>query len=192
MRNSADRILTTQAGSLPRPDDLIALHRARGEGASVDEAAFRARLAAATGEVVAQQRKVGLDVPGDGEYRKSMGHSVDYGAWWTHSFQRLSGLELVDTSGSDSPGGGSPNPAITNRRDWVAFADAYADPDSGITLGPPPVHRGELGSHQPRPPLRSTGASPRCGSRRSITRCAGSRPTGFGFTCAGEAGTDRT
>jgi len=121
MRNSADRILTTQAGSLPRPDDLIALHRARGEGASVDEAAFRARLAAATGEVVAQQRKVGLDVPGDGEYRKSMGHSVDYGAWWTHSFQRLSGLELVDTSGSDSPGGGSPNPrSLTGVTGWLS------------------------------------------------------------------------
>jgi hypothetical protein len=38
MRNSRDRILTSHAGSLPRPDALIAPNQPRLSGGDVDEA----------------------------------------------------------------------------------------------------------------------------------------------------------
>jgi len=36
MKHSAERILTTHVGSLPRPDDLMAMMQAKAEGKSVD------------------------------------------------------------------------------------------------------------------------------------------------------------
>ena len=41
--------------------------------------------------MVRRQKDLGIDVPGDGEFGKSMGHRVNYGAWWSYSFQRLAG-----------------------------------------------------------------------------------------------------
>ena len=87
-----ERILTTHAGSLPRPDDLIELNRARQAGESRDESAYQQALEAAVADVVRRQRAIGIDLPGDGEYGKAMGHRVNYGAWWSYSFQRLGGL----------------------------------------------------------------------------------------------------
>ncbi|MBO0712537.1 MAG: hypothetical protein J2P47_14800, partial [Acetobacteraceae bacterium] len=81
MRASTDRILTSHAGSLPRPDDLIEANRARAEGRGIEEAAFQAQLRDGVSEVVGKQKELGIDVPGDGEYGKSMGHRVNYGAW---------------------------------------------------------------------------------------------------------------
>jgi methionine synthase II (cobalamin-independent) len=42
-----DRILTSHAGSLPRPEDLIALNEQRAEGEFTDEAEYLGRLRAA-------------------------------------------------------------------------------------------------------------------------------------------------
>ncbi|MGH7910459.1 MAG: epoxyalkane--coenzyme M transferase, partial [Candidatus Dormibacteraceae bacterium] len=103
MRNSSDRILTTQAGSLPRPPDLIEMNQARQDGTGTDEAAFQVRLRSSVIELVARQRDLGLDIVGDGEYGKAMGQPVDYGAWWTYSFKRLGGLELGDVGLFDLP-----------------------------------------------------------------------------------------
>jgi 5-methyltetrahydropteroyltriglutamate--homocysteine methyltransferase len=36
VKGSSDHILTSQAGSLPRPDDLVELNRRRAEGEEVD------------------------------------------------------------------------------------------------------------------------------------------------------------
>ena len=94
MKRSVAHILTTQAGSLPRPDDLIELNRARAAGESRDEAGYQARLGSAVAEVVRRQQAAGIDLPGDGEFGKAMGQKVNYGAWWSYSFQRLGGVEL--------------------------------------------------------------------------------------------------
>ncbi len=67
----ADRILTTHAGSLPRPDDLADMVWERIDGKDVDEAALRAKIDDAVVQAVAQQREVGLDVISDGEMSKS-------------------------------------------------------------------------------------------------------------------------
>ena len=47
MRHSADRILTSHVGSLPRPDALIEANRAREAGETTDETAFQQTLKSA-------------------------------------------------------------------------------------------------------------------------------------------------
>ncbi|MGH2916703.1 MAG: cobalamin-independent methionine synthase II family protein [Solirubrobacteraceae bacterium] len=66
-----DRILTTHAGSLPRPDDLADMIWARMDGQQVDESALAARIDSAVAEVVARQRATGIDLVSDGELSKT-------------------------------------------------------------------------------------------------------------------------
>ena len=94
MRASSDRILTTHVGSLPRPDELIAANRLRESGSAFDEPGFHNSLRAAVADVVQRQRELGIDLPGDGEFGKSMGHRVNYGAWMSYAYHRLGGLDL--------------------------------------------------------------------------------------------------
>jgi 5-methyltetrahydropteroyltriglutamate--homocysteine methyltransferase len=141
MRASRDRVLTSHAGSLPRPDELIEANRARESGNAGDEGRFQDRLRSAVADVVRRQRDAGVDVPGDGELGKSMGHRVNYRAWWSYSFQRLGGLELGTAGLYDMPARRSrPGEVVltsfADRRDRLRFAAAYADPESGITTGP--------------------------------------------------------
>ncbi len=70
MLYSTDRIMTTHAGSLPRPDALRDMVVARSRGQDIDDAAFEAALAQATGEVVRKQVECGLDSVNDGELSK--------------------------------------------------------------------------------------------------------------------------
>jgi 5-methyltetrahydropteroyltriglutamate--homocysteine methyltransferase len=87
MKLSTDRILTTHVGSLPRPDDLMALLKAQDFGEPYDEAALEARTAEAVRDVVKRQVEVGIDVVSDGEFGK---HS------YTHYVKhRLAGIENV-------------------------------------------------------------------------------------------------
>src|SRR5262245_35266730 len=67
---SADRVLVTHAGSLPRPDDVVEMVWSRVEGKDVDRAAFESRLESAVTEIVAQQREQGVDIVSDGELSK--------------------------------------------------------------------------------------------------------------------------
>jgi 5-methyltetrahydropteroyltriglutamate--homocysteine methyltransferase len=55
VRRSETRILTTHAGSLPRPPALAELHGRRSRGEPVDTAAFDAEVVAATAAVIAAQ-----------------------------------------------------------------------------------------------------------------------------------------
>src|SRR5690242_8537210 len=145
MRRSSERILTTHTGSLPRPAELIEFNRAHLVGESTDEAAFDARLAGGVKEVVRRQRELGIDVPNDGEYGHTMGNKVDYGAWWTYVIPRLGGLEVADAPQPHemrprlSEPGKIVLSTLPDRRDWHLFAEAYTDPDSGITIGHSPV-----------------------------------------------------
>src|SRR5215470_15910704 len=134
-----DRILTSHAGSLPRPEDLIALNEQRAEGDLSDEAGYLRKLRAAVADVVKRQRDVGIDLVNDGEYGHSMGQRYDYGPWWTYVFQRLGGLELTEDVLLDIPQAKAKPGEIVlasfaERRDWLAFADAYGDPTSGVAL----------------------------------------------------------
>jgi 5-methyltetrahydropteroyltriglutamate--homocysteine methyltransferase len=139
----SDRILTSHAGSLPRPEELVALNFARTAGELEDEAGYQEKLAQAVKDVVARQRQIGIDLVNDGEYGHSMGHRYDYGSWWTYVFQRLGGLELVETAVLDVPqarpkAGEVALASFNERRDWNQFAEAYADKSSGCALPTPP------------------------------------------------------
>jgi len=64
------RFLTTHVGSLPRPDDLIAMMWAREDGIPVDRAAIEERVCRAVDEAVARQIQAGIDIVNDGEWGK--------------------------------------------------------------------------------------------------------------------------
>jgi 5-methyltetrahydropteroyltriglutamate--homocysteine methyltransferase len=136
MRRSEGQIITSHAGSLPRPDDLVELNRARIAGEGVDLGTVMARLPGAVGEVVQKQRAIGIDVPGDGEYGHATRQAVDYGAWWFYAFERLSGLALKEGQPAVIQGPVKPGEisltSFAGRRDRNLFAAAYADPTSGI------------------------------------------------------------
>ena len=44
-------------------------------------------------DVVRRQKELGIDVPGDGEFGKPMAQRVNYGSWWSYSWNRLGGLD---------------------------------------------------------------------------------------------------
>jgi 5-methyltetrahydropteroyltriglutamate--homocysteine methyltransferase len=138
---STDRIETTHAGSLPRTPELLAANAARGAGDAAGD--FDALLRDAVADVVRRQRAAGIAVVGDGEYGKSMSSPMDYGAWWSYSFQRTGGLEL-DTDAQwvladvQSSPGDVRLTGFGNRRDQARFREAYTDPTSGIFAGEGP------------------------------------------------------
>ncbi|MCC7370930.1 MAG: cobalamin-independent methionine synthase II family protein [Chloroflexi bacterium] len=70
MKRSTERILTTHTGSLPRPDDLLAMIQVREAGEAVDAAQFAARVRSAVTEIVRQQVAAGIDIVSDGELGK--------------------------------------------------------------------------------------------------------------------------
>jgi 5-methyltetrahydropteroyltriglutamate--homocysteine methyltransferase len=144
MRASSNHILTSHVGSLPRPDDLIEANRAREAGEPVDEGQFQQKLRAAVAGVVRRQKEIGIDVPGDGEYAKSMGQPVNYGAWMSYCYHRLGGLNFTGPDMHAMPPRRSQPREIvltgfSDRRDRIRFAAAYADGESGITIGPRPA-----------------------------------------------------
>jgi 5-methyltetrahydropteroyltriglutamate--homocysteine methyltransferase len=79
------RILSTHTGSLPRPDDLIQIMWALGDGIPVDQAALEARIESAVGEIVAKQVAAGVAVINDGEMSKP--------SYATYVKDRLGGFE---------------------------------------------------------------------------------------------------
>jgi 5-methyltetrahydropteroyltriglutamate--homocysteine methyltransferase len=67
MQHSADRILTTHAGSLPRPQSLIALHTAKYAGTAVEDAVLEQAAEDATRTIIAKQIQAGIDIGNNGE-----------------------------------------------------------------------------------------------------------------------------
>src|SRR6185503_12909311 len=84
----AGRILTTHVGSLPRPEALVGLLRARHQVQSSDDASLTAARRQAVRECVAQQVACGIDIVSDGEMGK-----ISY-AYYVQD--RLNGLEPAE------------------------------------------------------------------------------------------------
>jgi len=84
MKRSTDRILTTHAGSLPRPEDLTRMMWDLLDGKNVDQKALDKRIREAVVEAVKRQRQAGVDVISDGEMSK-VGFS-------NYAMQRFSGF----------------------------------------------------------------------------------------------------
>ena len=149
MERSDSRILTTHAGALPRPDDLLALNAERA-GAS---GSFRLKpeatsahgqlLRAAVQHVVNLQTQLGIDIVNDGEFGKAMRTRLDYGAWISYVIERFTGFEPEsESAGHRFSGATAPDATIkpgsfTNRRDRQAFPEVYADIDREMFGGGP-------------------------------------------------------
>ena len=95
MKTSTNRILTTHVGSLPRPESIKALLRARLSGQTIDEAQLAARVAEAVTEVVRQQAEVGIDVISDGEMGKT--------SFLAYAEERLTGFVPLTADAPDVP-----------------------------------------------------------------------------------------
>ena len=107
MQHSTKRIITTHAGSLPRPADMIEILVAKVEGKPIDEAAQTARLPGAVKEIVQKQIELGLDVIDDGEYSKP--------SFVTYVNDRLGGFE--------------PDPSAPRRGSWAESREGLAFPE---------------------------------------------------------------
>src|SRR6516162_6883553 len=142
MRSSNNKILTTHAGSLSRPPNLIALSRARAVGENEDKAAYATCLTGAVADVVRKQRALGIDIPDDGEFGKPVAGSYDYGAWWNYAFARMSGFSPAgspqaaahETQHKKSSVADLAVTSFANRRDWQKFSEFYLDPESSGSL----------------------------------------------------------
>ncbi|MBV9582420.1 MAG: cobalamin-independent methionine synthase II family protein [Chloroflexi bacterium] len=143
MKRSETRILTTHAGSLPRPEQLINLNRARLAGETYDARGLAATLRQSVAEVVREQLAVGIQVPNDGEFGNATRAAVDYGAWATYVFERLTGFELPTPSEMSASGwraGPGHFQFAVRRRDEVAFDRFYnGDQAPSVLSIPRPV-----------------------------------------------------
>lgn len=84
MQRSTDRILTTHAGSLPRPEVLLPLLLAQEAGDPVDPAQLQAEVRSAVADTVRRQLDAGVDLVNDGEVSKP--------SYATYVKDRLSGF----------------------------------------------------------------------------------------------------
>jgi 5-methyltetrahydropteroyltriglutamate--homocysteine methyltransferase len=127
---------TTTAGSLPRTDALIAANSARtfaDDGFTLQSTpAFEDLTATAVADAVERQRRAGITLVGDGEFGKAMSNAVDYGAWWSYSFQRVTGLSLTEVNAFNEPAvrsepGDVKLTSFLDRRDRRLFPAVYAE-----------------------------------------------------------------
>jgi 5-methyltetrahydropteroyltriglutamate--homocysteine methyltransferase len=142
MKTSTERILTTHVGSIPRPERIRALLRARLAGEALDEAELAARVAEAVGVVVRRQAEVGLDVISDGEMSKT--------SFLAYTDDRLTGFvtsaAATDPSAAQTGPGGAWARRVESRREWRAFREYYADylPREMPLAAPPSTCQGPI------------------------------------------------
>lgn len=107
MKRSSDRILSTHAGSLPRPADIRTMVGLN--PGTRDAAADAVTLKAAVNDVVRKQLDIGLDVVDDGEFSKP--------SFVTYIRNRLGGLEPI---------GGTRSAHWSASRDSRQFPEYYS------------------------------------------------------------------
>ena len=121
------RILTTHAGSLPRPRSLVELYVNRVNGQEIEEAVLDREGEAATHWVVERQRECGIDIPSDGEQVRE--------AFFLYVQRRMSGF-----GGHWARGGGSELADYPEfhevRRDFMDNRIAVSNMDPPMAIGP--------------------------------------------------------
>jgi 5-methyltetrahydropteroyltriglutamate--homocysteine methyltransferase len=118
VQRSTGKILTTHVGSLPRPDDLLAMMIKREDGGAVDPAVFSARANRAVEEVVNKQTDLGIDIINDGEQGKI--------SFVTYVNERLSGIVAGEPRGN----------LWKNTREGQAFPEFYAEVEAHASGAP--------------------------------------------------------
>jgi 5-methyltetrahydropteroyltriglutamate--homocysteine methyltransferase len=109
MKHSVERILTTHAGSLPRPPELLDLVK-NGDGAAFEEASNAQSLRTAVSDIVRRQAALGIDVIDDGEYGKP--------SFVSYINERLGGYEVDTRAG--------PRNQWLSSREGRSFPEFYA------------------------------------------------------------------
>jgi 5-methyltetrahydropteroyltriglutamate--homocysteine methyltransferase len=122
MKRSTDRILTTHTGSLPRPDDIVAMLEGHDQQELAHDARFESRVKEAVAEIVRKQAATHVDIVNDGEVSK-VGYS-------TYVTERLTGFE----------GERSSRPQV----EAAAFPDFYAQRVFGAAALKRPVCQGPI------------------------------------------------
>jgi len=111
MQRSTKRILTTHAGSLPRPDDLWDTLIAKDAGRPYDQEALARQVRSAVAEVVQQQIASGIDIINDGEESKR--------SFSTYVRERFHGWE-------ERPPRPDERPSLISGRDMTEFPEYFA------------------------------------------------------------------
>jgi 5-methyltetrahydropteroyltriglutamate--homocysteine methyltransferase len=141
MKTSTDRILTTHVGSIPRPDSIRELLRARLDGRAVDAGELAARVERAVGDVVRQQAECGIDVVSDGEMGKT--------SFIAYADERLTGFTTLRPDDPNVPASNTSGVwerRLDTRREWRAFRDYYSSylPAAMPPSAPPTVCTGPI------------------------------------------------
>ena len=158
MLRSDGRILTTHAGSLPRPMDLTRLYAEQASGEAIDQAKLAEMGEAATRSNVRQQINAGLDIVNNGEQPRE--------AFFLYLQRRMSGF---------GPGGyRGVFKDIRNHPDFAPIRQAIFDDKPVVSNMTPPKVVGELKYLDP------DAVAAEC---RQFTRALeGQSPTGTFFT----------
>jgi 5-methyltetrahydropteroyltriglutamate--homocysteine methyltransferase len=117
MKRSTDRILTTHAGSLPRPPDILAMMQSKERAGAFNQHAFDVRVREAVADIVAKQVEHGIDVVDDGEQGKP--------GFITYINERLGGFEVDRDFAPRSP--------WANSREAMSFPEFYAQGHAAST-----------------------------------------------------------
>ncbi len=111
------RILTTHAGSLIRPQEVLDFLAAKERGEAIDQQAYEQTLRASVADVVRRQAEAGIDVVDDGELGKA--------TWITYLYERCSGIEPRMVPVADAN-------ILPPSRDRLAFPEFYAEHDAAF------------------------------------------------------------
>ncbi len=142
MQRSPDRIRTTHAGTLPRPEELRDQVLARDSGRPVDATAFSRSARGAIAAAVRKQVETGVDVVNDGELTK--------GSFINYVRDRLTGHETRPTDLAAQP-------ATIAGRDMQAFPEYWqgrglfgqpANPTTEIVCSGPITYIGQAAVQQ--------------------------------------------
>jgi 5-methyltetrahydropteroyltriglutamate--homocysteine methyltransferase len=99
-------------------------------------------LSTAVEEICRKQAEIGVDIINDGEFGKTTRGPIDYGAWSSYAWGRLSGWQ---------PGEPGRLPALAGRRDRAIFDEFYRELDATSFIssssmgGRPPVFVSPIG-----------------------------------------------
>jgi 5-methyltetrahydropteroyltriglutamate--homocysteine methyltransferase len=129
MKRSTERILTTHAGSLARPPELVELIHAKESNQPYDRAVFAETARRAVADVVRRQLDAGIDVINDGEQAKPSFHG--------YFLERLDGFER-------RRGPSGPQRRTANREylafkefyDWLPGRENVGELGAGTCIGP--------------------------------------------------------
>jgi 5-methyltetrahydropteroyltriglutamate--homocysteine methyltransferase len=135
MKTSTDRIITTHAGSLPRPPELLKLVRAKLAGGAYDQGELAAEIARSVEALTKRQAELGVDVISDGEMSKP--------SFLGYITERLGGVRVTDEPFGNPWKGSRENNAFPEYYAWEASLNL--NPASGskrVVCEGPVTYRG--------------------------------------------------